>query len=48
MWPLNLQHIIGVNSVKHNCPNKGLNHRGSFGLSNRFNKVDRGSIQEMS
>ena len=38
MWPLNLQNVIGINSIKHNYPNKGFDLRGSFGLRNRFIK----------
>ena len=47
MWPLKLQHTFGINSLKNCCPNKGFNIRGSFGLSNRFIKMEGGSIQGM-
>ena len=30
MWPSNLQNVIGINSVKHNCPNKGFELRGTL------------------
>ena len=45
MWSLNLQHIIGVSSVKNCCANKGFNLRVGFGLPNWFIKVERDSIQ---
>ena len=41
----NLQHIIGFNSVKHNCPNNGFNLRESFELLNGFTKVERILVQ---
>ena len=42
MQPSNLQHVIGISSIKHICVNKEFNLRGNFGLPNSFAKVERG------
>ena len=38
MWHVNLQHIIGVNSIKYYSPNERLDQEGAFDFQKKKKK----------